>query len=40
MKRCRSLKPGGSMSVDNIFFSTGIGGRASRDSRASLAAAG
>ena len=26
MKRCRSLKPRGSMSVDSIFFSTGIGG--------------
>jgi hypothetical protein len=31
MKRCRSLKPCGSMSVDSIFFSTGIGRGASVD---------
>src|SRR3954471_21619189 len=29
MKRCRSLNPCGSMSVDSVFFSTGIGGGAS-----------
>src|SRR5947209_15996476 len=26
IKRCRSLKPGGSISVDSVFFRTGIGG--------------